>query len=61
MNHGEQSRNIVVISPDGNSAKEVYHISSPTAMSYDKNGDALLVCHGKNKASWFQITVDFKI
>jgi hypothetical protein len=58
---GEQSRNIVVISPDGNSPKEVYHISSPTAMCYDKNGDALLVCHGKNKASWFQISVDFKI
>jgi hypothetical protein len=58
---GEQSRNIVVISPDGNSAKEVYRISSPTAMCYDKNGDALLVCHGKNKASWFQISVNFKI
>jgi phosphoribosylpyrophosphate synthetase len=30
---GEKSRNIVVISPDGNSAKEVYQISSPRGMS----------------------------
>jgi hypothetical protein len=29
---GEKSRNIVVISPDGNSVKEVYQISSPRAI-----------------------------
>ena len=34
---GEQSGNIVVISPDGNSSKEVYQISNPRAMCYDKN------------------------
>ena len=32
---GEQSGNIVVISPDGNSANEVYQISYPRAMCYD--------------------------
>jgi outer membrane protein assembly factor BamB len=32
---GKQSGKIVVISPDGNSAKEVYQISSPRAICYD--------------------------
>jgi hypothetical protein len=34
---GEKSGSIVVISPDGNSSKEVYQISNPRAMCYDKN------------------------
>ena len=55
---GEESRNIVVISPDGNSVKEVYQISSPGAMCYDKNENKILVCNSNNKASWFQIFVD---
>jgi hypothetical protein len=54
---GEKSRNIVVISPDGNSSKEVYQISSPRAMCYDKNENKILVCHSDNKASWFQISI----
>jgi DNA-binding beta-propeller fold protein YncE len=33
---GKQSGKIVVISPDGNSAKGVYQISSPRAICYDK-------------------------
>jgi hypothetical protein len=52
---GEKSRNIVVISPHGNPVKEVYQISSPRAMCYDKNENKILVCHTENKASWFQI------
>jgi hypothetical protein len=40
---GEKSGNIVVISPDGNSSKEVYQISSPRAMCYDKNENKILV------------------
>jgi outer membrane protein assembly factor BamB len=32
---GEKSKNIVAISPDGNSSKEVYYISSPRAMCYE--------------------------
>jgi hypothetical protein len=55
---GETSSNIVVISPDGNSVKEVYQISSPRAMCYDKNENKILVCRTDNKASWFQISVD---
>jgi hypothetical protein len=55
---GEKSGNIVVISPDGNSSKEVYQISSPRAMCYDKNENKILVCHSDNKVSWFQISVD---
>jgi outer membrane protein assembly factor BamB len=55
---GEQSGNIVVISPDGNSAKEVYQISVPRAMCYVKNENKILVCHTDRKASWFQISVD---
>jgi hypothetical protein len=48
----------VVISPDGNSAREVFQISSPGAMCYDINNNKILVCHTGNKASWFQIYVD---
>jgi hypothetical protein len=48
----------VVISPDGNSAKEVYQISVPRAMWYDKYENNILVCHTDMKASWFQISVD---
>jgi hypothetical protein len=40
-----------VISPDGNSAKEVYQISSPRAICYDKNENKILVCHTDRKAS----------
>ena len=47
---GEISRNIVVLSPDGNSS-----------MCYDKNENKILVCHSENKASWFQISVDVQI
>jgi hypothetical protein len=42
---GKKTGNIVVISPDGNSAKEVYQISVPRAMCYDKNENKILVCH----------------
>jgi hypothetical protein len=42
---GEQSGSIVVISPDGNSAKEVYQISVPRAMCYVKNENKILVCN----------------
>jgi hypothetical protein len=55
---GKQTGNIVVMSPDGNSAKEVYQISSPRAMWYDKNENKILICHTDRKASWFQISVD---
>jgi DNA-binding beta-propeller fold protein YncE len=55
---GEKSRNIVMISPDGNSAKEVYQISSPRGMCNDKSENELLVCHTDRKASWFQISLD---
>jgi hypothetical protein len=55
---GEKSRNIVVISPDGNSSKEVYQISRPRAMCYDENENKILVCHSDNKASWFQKSID---
>ena len=55
---GEQSRSIVLISPDGNSAREIFQISSPGAMCYDRNNNKILVCHTGNKASWFQIYVD---
>ena len=51
---GEESGNIVVISPDGNSSKEVSQISNPIAMCYDKKENKILVCHTDNKASWFQ-------
>jgi hypothetical protein len=43
---------------DGNSAKEVYQISSPRGMCYDKSENELLVCHTDRKASWFQISLD---
>jgi DNA-binding beta-propeller fold protein YncE len=52
---GEQSGNIVVISPDGNAAKEVYRISSPRAMCYDAYANAILVCNTGKKVSWFEI------
>ena len=52
---GEQSGNIVVISPDGNSSKEVYQISSPRAMCYDKSDNTILVCNTGKKAFLFQI------
>jgi DNA-binding beta-propeller fold protein YncE len=55
---GEKSGNIVVISPDGNSSNEVYQISSPGAMCYDKNENKILVCHSLRKASWLQIYLD---
>ena len=55
---GKKPGNIVVISPDGNSAKEVYQISVPRAMWYDKNENKILVCHTDRKASRFQISVD---
>jgi DNA-binding beta-propeller fold protein YncE len=46
---GEKSGSIVVISPDGNSSKEVYQISSPRAMCYDKNNNKILVCNTGKK------------
>jgi hypothetical protein len=52
---GEQSGNIVVISPDGNAAKEVYRISSPRAMCYDAYANAILVCNTGKKVCWFEI------
>ena len=52
---GEKSGNIVVVSPDGNSSKEVSEISNPIAMCYEKKENKILVCHTDNKASWFQI------
>ena len=55
---GKQSGKIVVISPDRNSAKEEYQISSPRAICYDKNENKILVCHTDRKASWFQISVN---
>jgi outer membrane protein assembly factor BamB len=55
---GKKTGNIVVISPDGNSAKEVYQISVPRAMCYDIKENKILVCHTGRKASWFQISVD---
>jgi DNA-binding beta-propeller fold protein YncE len=55
---GEKSGNIVVISSDGNSSNEVYQISSPGAMCYDKNENKILVCHSLRKASWLQIYLD---
>jgi hypothetical protein len=55
---GKETGNIVVISPDVNSAKEVYQISVPRAMCYDKDENKILVCHTDRKASWFQISVD---
>ena len=55
---GEKSGNIVVISPDGNSSKEVYQISSPQAMCYDKNNNNILVCNTGKRVIWFQIFLD---
>jgi DNA-binding beta-propeller fold protein YncE len=55
---GEKSGNIVVISPDGNSSKEVYQISSPRAMCYDKNNNTILVCNTGKRVLWFQISLD---
>ena len=55
---GKLTGNLVVISPDGNSAKEVYQISSPRAICYDKNENKILVCHTDRKVSWFQIYVN---
>ena len=63
-NHGfvfvtcKQSGNIVVISPDGHSSKEVYQIAVPRAMCYDQKKNNILVCHTDRRASWFQISVD---
>ena len=50
---GEKSGSVVVISPDGNSSKEVYQISSPRAMCYDKNNNKILVCNRGKKVFWF--------
>ena len=50
---GEQSGNVVVISPDGISSKEVDQIPNPRPMCYDKNENKILVCNTDNKASWF--------
>jgi hypothetical protein len=55
---GEKSGNIVVISPDGNSSKEVYQISSPRAMCYDKNNNTILVCNTGKRVFWFQVSLD---
>jgi DNA-binding beta-propeller fold protein YncE len=55
---GEQSGNIVMISPDGNSAKDVCYISSPRAMCYDKNNNKILVCNRDNSAFWLAISLD---
>jgi DNA-binding beta-propeller fold protein YncE len=52
---GEQSGNIVVISPDGNAAKEVYQISSPRAMCYDESVNEILVCNTGKRVFWFEI------
>jgi hypothetical protein len=52
---GEQSGTIVVISPDGNSAKEVCRISSPRAMCYNKYENTILVCNTGKRVFWFQI------
>ena len=52
---GEQSGNVVVISLDGISSKEVYQISNPRAMCYDKNENKILVCNTGKKALCFQI------
>jgi hypothetical protein len=52
---GEQSGNVVVISPDGNSSKEVYQISSPRAMCYDKINNKIIVCNTGKKVFWFEI------
>jgi hypothetical protein len=52
---GEKSGNVVVISPDGNSSKEVYQISSPRAMCYDKNNNNILLCNTGKKVFWFAI------
>jgi hypothetical protein len=52
---GEQSGNIVVISPDGNAAKVVYRISSPRAMCYGESANEILVCNTGKKVWWFEI------
>ena len=52
---GEHSGNIVVISPDGNSSKEVSQISYPRAMCYDKNENKIIVGNTRKKVFWFQI------
>jgi hypothetical protein len=52
---GEQSGNIVVISPDGDAAKEVYQISSPRAMCYDERVNEILVCNTGRRVFWFEI------
>jgi hypothetical protein len=52
---GEQSGTIVVISPDGNSAKEVCRISSPRAICYNKYENTILVCNTGKRVFWFQI------
>jgi sugar lactone lactonase YvrE/archaellum component FlaC len=55
---GEQSGNIVMISPDGNSAKDVYYISSPRAMFYDKDSNQILVCNRDNNAFRLETSLD---
>jgi hypothetical protein len=55
---GVKSGNIVMISPNGNSSKEVDQISSPIAMCYDTNKNKILVYHTGDKASRFQISAD---
>ena len=52
---GEKSGNVVVILPDGNSSKEVYQISSPRAMCYDKNNNKIIVCNTGKKVLLFEI------
>jgi hypothetical protein len=58
---GKQTGKIVVISPDGNSAKEVYQISSPRTICYEKNENKIPVCHTDRKASWCKIYVNVYI
>jgi hypothetical protein len=55
---GEQSGNVVLISPDGISSKELYKIPNPRAMCYDKNENKILICNTDNKASWIKIEYD---
>ena len=52
---GEQSGNIVVISPDGNAAKAVCWISSPRAMCYDESANGIIVCNTGKRVFWFEI------
>jgi hypothetical protein len=46
---GEKSGNVVVVLPDGNSSKEVYQISSPRAMCYDRNNNKIIICNTERR------------